>query len=34
MTMIEQAKLQARGNVSPQLVGAGLLDALHTTFRS
>lgn len=33
MAMIENAKLQARGNVSPQLVGAGLLDALHCTFR-
>lgn len=33
MSLVEDAKLQARGNVSPQLVGAGLLDRLHTTLR-
>lgn len=34
MSAIEEAKLRARGNVSPQLVGASLLDRLHTLLRA
>jgi DNA polymerase-3 subunit delta' len=32
--LVENAKLRARGNVSPQLLGASLLDGLHRTLRS
>jgi len=34
MSLIEQAKLRARGNVSPQLLGASLLQGLHKALRS
>jgi len=34
MSIIEHAKHQARGNVSPQLVGAGLLERLHGAMRA
>lgn len=33
MLMIEQAKTKAQGNVSPQLLGASLVHALHRTIR-
>jgi DNA polymerase-3 subunit delta' len=34
MSLVEDAKLRARGNVSPQLLGASLLQGLHRAFRS
>ena len=34
MSLVEQSKLRARGNVSPQLLGASLLHGLHKALRS
>jgi DNA polymerase-3 subunit delta' len=34
LIVVEQAKLRAQGNVSPQLLGASLLDAIHRTLQA
>jgi hypothetical protein len=33
MILVEDAKLRANGNVSPQLLGASLIAKLHATLR-